>query len=199
MGDKKFVDNYLRETEGIARLMSREDIEKMIDLLFKAWKDGRQVFLAGNGGSAGTATHLAGDLSKYVSTGGKKAFRAFSLNENVPLLTALTNDLGWENVYVEQLKNVFQRGDVFIVISVHGGSGSDKAGPWSQNLLKAAKFVKDNGGTVLGLAGFDGGVLKKIADACVVVPASSTPHVEGFHSVISHLIVERLRELIAKS
>jgi len=85
-----------------------------------------------------------------------------------------------------------------VVISVHGGSGADKAGIWSQNLLKAAKFVKDNGGKVIGLAGFDGGVLKQIADACIVVPINSTPQVEGFHVVLTHLICARLRELIAE-
>jgi len=199
MSSEKFVDSYLKESETIAKQTSREDISKIIDLLFTAWKEGKQVFLAGNGGSAGTASHLAGDLSKYVASGGKKAFRAISLNDNVPLLTALTNDAGWENVYVEQLKNHMQKGDVLVVMSVHGGSGSDKAGPWSQNLLKAAKYVKDNGGKVVGFSGFDGGVLKQMADACVVVPANSTPHVEGFHSVFAHMIIERLRQLIAES
>ncbi len=199
MVGKNFVDDYLKESEKIAKLTSREDIEKIISLLFKAWKEGKQVFLAGNGGSAGTASHLAGDLSKYVATGGKKAFRAISLNDNVPLLTALTNDVGWENVYIEQLKNHMQKGDVLVVMSVHGGSGSDKAGPWSQNLLKAAKYAQEHGGKVVGFSGFDGGVLKQMADACVVAPAESTPHVEGFHSVYAHMIIERLRQMIAET
>ena len=86
-----------------------------------------------------------------------------------------------------------------MAISVHGGSGADVAAPWSQNLLKAAKFMKENGGKVVGLAGFDGGALKQIADACIVVPINSTPQVEGFHSVLSHLICARLRELIGES
>lgn len=92
-----------------------------------------------------------------------------------------------------------EEGDIFIAISVHGGSGADEAGPWSQNLQVAAKFVKDNGGKVVGLAGFDGGVLKQIANACVVVPINSTPHVEGFHLVLTHLICARLRGIIAES
>jgi len=196
---KEFISRYFEETESVIKRISREEIDGTIKLLYGAWKDGQQVFLAGNGGSAATATHFASDLAKFTSVEGKKGFRAIALTDNVPLLTAITNDLGWENAYVEQLKNLMNKGDVLIVISVHGGSGSDKAGPWSQNLLKTAKFAKDNGGKVIGLAGFDGGVLKQIADVCIVVPINSTPHVEGFHSVLAHLICARLRELIAKS
>jgi D-sedoheptulose 7-phosphate isomerase len=194
-----FVDRYLRELESITRRVSREEINDAIELLYDAWKEGRQVFIAGNGGSAPTATHFMCDLAKFTSVEGRKRFRAMSLVDNVPLISALTNDSGWENVYVEQLKNLMREGDVFVAISVHGGSGADVAGLWSQNLLKAAKFVKENRGKVVGLAGFDGGALKQVADACVVVPVDSTPQVEGFHSVLSHLICARLRELIGGS
>jgi len=199
MDNKEMIDLYLQELESIIGRISREDIERVIELLYEAWRAGKQVFLAGNGGSASTATHFASDLAKFTSVEGRKRFRAVALTNNVPLVSALTNDLGWENIYVEQLKNLMREGDVFVVISVHGGSGADKAGPWSQNLLKAAKFVQDNGGKVIGLAGFDGGVLKKMADACIVVPINSTPHVEGFHVVLTHLVCARLRELIAES
>jgi D-sedoheptulose 7-phosphate isomerase len=90
-------------------------------------------------------------------------------------------------------------GDLLVAISVHGGSGSDKAGLWSQNLLKAVKFVKDRKGKVLGFSGFDGGALKGASDVCIVVPINSTPQVEGFHSVLTHLLAERLHTLIAES
>ena len=199
MDRETFINFYLQELKSVIKRVSHEDIERVIELLYEAWREGRQVFLAGNGGSASTATHFASDLAKFTSVEGKRRFRAMALTDNVPLVSALTNDLGWEDVFVEQLKNLMREGDVFVVISVHGGSGSDRAGSWSQNLLKAAKFVKDNGGRVVGLAGFDGGVLKQIADACIVVPINSTPHVEGFHVVLTHLICGRLRELIAGS
>jgi len=198
MESENFIDRYLQEVQSLTRRISQEDIDKVIKLLYKAWREGRQVFLAGNGGSASTAAHFACDLTKFTSVEGKKRFRAIALTDNVPLVSALTNDMGWDNVYVEQLKNLMIEGDIFVVISVHGSSGADKAGPWSLNLLKAAKFVKDNGGRVIGLAGFDGGVLKEMADACVVVPVNSTPHVEGFHSVLTHLICAQLRKLIAE-
>jgi D-sedoheptulose 7-phosphate isomerase len=199
MQDRAFIDQYLQDVLSVAKRISREDINKAIELLYQAWKEDRQVFLAGNGGSASTAVHFASDLAKFTTVEGKRRFRALALNDNVPLVSALTNDLGWENIYVEQLVNLMRKGDVYVAISVHGGSGKDAAGPWSQNLLKAAKFVKENDGRVVGLAGFDGGVLKQIADACIVVPANSTPQVEGFHAVLSHLVCARLRELISGS
>jgi D-sedoheptulose 7-phosphate isomerase len=188
---------YLDEVSGIVAALNRSDIDRAIEILYSAWKEDRQVFVIGNGGSASTSTHFACDLNKWVSDEADRKFRAFALVDNIPLMSALTNDNGWSDVYSEQLRNFFRKGDVLVAISVHGGSGSDKAGPWSQNLLKAVKYVKDNGGKVVGLSGFDGGVLKTAADACVVVPAESTPHVEGMHLVLTHLISEQLRSRIS--
>jgi len=199
MDSETFIKLYLQELESIIKRVSQDDIDRVISLLYEAWREKRQVFLAGNGGSASTATHFACDLAKFTSEKGEKRFRSIALTDNAALVSALTNDLGWENVYVEQLKNWMREGDILVVISVHGGSGADKAGVWSQNLLKAARYVKDKGGKVIGLAGFDGGVLKDMADACIVVPINSTPQVEGFHVVLTHLICARLRELIAES
>lgn len=191
------TDGYLAEVSKIASGLDRGEIDRAIAILHSAWKSDNQVFVIGNGGSASTATHFACDLNKWVSDEAERKFRAFALVDNIPLVSALTNDNGWGDIYVEQLRNFFRRGDVLVAISVHGGAGSDKAGPWSQNLLKAVKYVKENGGRVVGLSGFDGGVLKTAADACVVVPAESTPHVEGMHLVLTHLMSEQLRTLIS--
>ncbi|MFI5422024.1 MAG: SIS domain-containing protein, partial [Nitrososphaerales archaeon] len=180
----------------IAENLDRRSIDNAIDLLYDAWKKDQQIFVIGNGGSASTSTHFACDLNKWVSDKAERKFRAFALVDNIPLVSALTNDNGWSDVYYEQLRNFFRTGDVVVAISVHGGSGSDKAGAWSQNLLKAVKYARDNGGKIIGLAGFDGGVLKTAADECIVVPANSTPHVEGMHLVVTHLMCEQLREMI---
>jgi D-sedoheptulose 7-phosphate isomerase len=188
---------YLEEVSQIATKLDRASIDTAVRVLHEAWKNDNQVFTIGNGGSASTATHLACDLDKWVSDGAVRKFRAFSLVDNIPLVSALTNDNGWSDIYYEQLRNFFRTGDVLVAISVHGGSGSDKAGPWSQNLLKAVKYAKENGGKVIGLSGFDGGVLKTAADACIVVPANSTPHVEGMHLVLTHLMCEQLKGLIS--
>jgi len=191
------TDDYLAEVAQIASKLDRGSIDKTVAILYEAWKNDNQIFTIGNGGSASTATHLACDLNKWVSDEADRKFRAHSLVDNIPLVSALTNDAGWSDIYYEQLRNFFRNGDVLVAISVHGGAGSDKAGPWSQNLLKAVKYAKENGGKVVGLSGFGGGALRTASDACIVVPANSTPHVEGMHLVLTHLVCEQLRELIS--
>lgn len=178
-------------------MISQERIDEAIEILFQAWKDERTIFVMGNGGSASTATHFAADLVQCTLSPHKKRMRAMSLFDNVPLSSALVNDRGWDNVYLEQLQTFAQKGDVGIGISVHGGSGQDKAGKWSQNLLKGLQYIKDLGGPTIGLIGFDGGAIKDLVDVPIIVPANSTPLVEGFHMVLHHLIVFRLKEKIA--
>ena len=196
MKHSEFISAYLDGVQAVVRKISKPDIEAVIDVLHEAWKGDRAVYICGNGGSASTATHFASDLNKYVSSDAPHRFRAFALVDNVPLMSALTNDDGWSDVYSYQLEAFMKEGDVLVGISVHGGSGSDKAGPWSQNLLKAVKVAKEKKGKVVGLVGFDGGMLRKLADASIVVPADSTPQVEGFHLVLTHLISARLKDAI---
>jgi len=191
-----YIDRFLQGVEEIARKISRADIDRAIEFLYRAWQEGRTVFVAGNGGSAGTATHLAADLVKMTAIPGQPRLRAMSLVDNVPLVSALMNDDGWDNVYTEQLETFFRPGDVLVTISVHGGKGRDKAGAWSQNLMKAIEYVKRRGGTTIGLAGFDGGAMRDVCDACIVVPYDTTPHVEGFHVVLHHLMAFCLAERI---
>ncbi len=196
----EFVDRYLRESAEIALATSREDLTRVIDVIFEAYRGGRTLFTCGNGGSAANASHLACDLAKFTWVDGKPRFKAVSLCDNAALLSALTNDVGFNRIFLEQLDGRLEAGDVLVCLSVHGGSGADQAGPWSQNLVSAADFAQKRGGKVVALVGYDGGALRQMADASVVVPLSraghtSTPHVEGFHEVYHHLICERLLEL----
>jgi len=188
MDNIDYIANYFEDAKTILDKLSKEDISKVIDILRDARKQGKQVFICGNGGSASTATHMACDLFKL---GGIKAI---SLNENVPLATAIINDEGWSELYAQQLERLYNEGDVLITISVHGGSGKDKAGLWSQNLVKAIDYVNKRKGTTIGFSGFDGGVMKELTDVCVVVPFNSTAQVESFHMVLEHLIAFRLHE-----
>ena len=197
MTNLAYIDTFFEGVDEIVRKISRPDIDRAIEALYSAWEQRRTVFIAGNGGSAGTAMHMAADFNKMTVIPGRPRLRALSLVDNVPLVSALTNDDGWENVYVEQLETFFRPGDVLVAISVHGGHGSDRAGAWSQNLMKAIQYVKDRAGTTIGLAGFDGGAMRQVCDVCVVVPYQTTPHVEGFHVVLHHLIVFCLAERIA--
>jgi D-sedoheptulose 7-phosphate isomerase len=120
--------------------------------------------------------------------------KALSLVDNIPLNSALTNDEGWGEVYIQQLERLFTPGDILITISVHGGKGSDKAGQWSQNLMKAISFVQRHKGKAVGITGFDGGAMVEQCDGCIVVPANTTPLVESFHVVLHHLITFSLYE-----
>jgi len=199
MNNSTPVNTFLREFSEIGGRFSEKDIDRVIEILFEAWKKGNRIFIIGNGGSASTATHFACDLAKGTAVEGKKRFRVISLTDNVSLLTALTNDNGFASVFVEQLKNLLEKDDVVIAISVHGGAGQDRAGPWSQNLLAAMQYAKQASAKTVGMAGFDGGAFKKIADACIVVPANSTPYVESWHLALEHLICNCLREMIEKA
>jgi D-sedoheptulose 7-phosphate isomerase len=193
-----FIQSYFDDLKDIINKISKQDIDKAIQILDEARERGKRIFIIGNGGSASTATHFACDLNKYTSVEGKKRFRAISLEDNVPLMTALVNDEGWDNVYSYQLENLMDDGDYLVAVSVHGGSGKDKAALWSQNLLKAVKMVQSRGGKVVGLVGFDGGALREVSDACIVVPINSTPQVEGFHLVLTHLVCSFIRERLLK-
>lgn len=198
-----FVDQFLVESAQIAARTSRDEVVGVIDLLFAAYKAGGTIFTCGNGGSAANASHLAADLAKFTWAEGKPRFRVQCLCDNAALISALTNDVGFNRVFSEQLEPFAGPNDVLICISVHGGSGADKAGPWSQNLVSAAHLMKQRGGKVVGLVGYDGGALRQMADASILVPmtdanTTSTPHVEGWHVVYHHLICERLRQLVSE-
>lgn len=196
MRTENYVETYLAGIGEIAAVLDRRAVVRALDLLFRAWQKGATVFTAGNGGSASTASHLAADLAKCTVAPGRPRLRALSLVDNVTLLTALVNDDGWEKVYVRQLESLFRPGDVLVAVSVHGGAGRGRAGAWSQNLLRAVDYVRANRGSVLGLAGFDGGALARRADVAVVVPFRTTPHVESFHAVLHHLLAFGLAERI---
>ena len=176
-----------------------DQISAAIETLLEAWKNSNQVFIVGNGGSASTATHFAADLAKTViNLPNERGIRALALVDNIPLVSAATNDWGWDKVYDGFIQTYAQAGDILVAFSVHGGSGQDQAGAWSQNLLRAMQAAKDKGLKTIGFAGFDGGAMKTLADVCVVVPVEATSHVESFHVVLHHLIAFRLKERIAE-
>jgi len=195
---RSLINSFLQGIKVTCDVISRDEIESAVDVLYEAWRKGNRVFLIGNGGSASTATHLACDLAKNVSGDDKPGLKAISLNDNIPLVSALTNDNGFENIFVEQLKPWFEKGDVLIAISVHGGSGSDRAGTWSQNLIKAITFAKSKGGRTIGITGFDGGLMRKLVDVSINTPATATFQVEPLHVIVHHLICECLKARISK-
>ena len=203
MASATFIDDYFQAMEEVTRTLSRDDIVRAIDLLYEAWENDGTIYTMGNGGSASTATHFASDLAKYASVPGKKRLRAVSLVDNIPLVSALTNDQGFESIFVEQLRPALKAEDVLIGISVHGGSGASDVGPWSQNLVQAIALAKERGASTIGMSGFGGGALRETADACMVVPCETEPLgtllVESYHVTLHHLICGALKQRIAES
>jgi len=140
----------------------------------------KQIFTAGNGGSAATAIHFAADFGKNVAGPGDKHPRILSLCCNAATLTALGNDCGYENTFCFQLRNLMNSGDLVILISASGNS---------PNVVEAAKFAKSGGAAVIGLSGFTGGKLKELADVSLHVPSHVYELVEDAHSFFCHALV----------
>lgn len=170
-----------------------------IDVIAGCTAGGGQVWLVGNGGSLATASHLAADLAMWASPSGVPAVQATCLGDNGPLLTALVNDVGWDQVYSYQLARRAAAGDVLVAISVHGGAGSDRAGAWSQNLVRALTTARSLGCSTIGLSGFDGGVFDEACDVHLRVPAESTPVVESLHGLLAHAIADGLRQRTSRA
>lgn len=198
--DAAEVHRFLEHAQETIRQLDQDVIGRMLDCFMEVWRNRGTVFVMGNGGSASTATHFAADLAKYTISQGKPRFRAIALTDNAPLVSAWTNDSGFNSIFVEQMAPWLQRGDVLVGFSVHGGSGAGDAGPWSQNMIRAMQAAKDAGATVIGFSGYDGGAMGQMADYCITVPVFvdelGTPLVESAHVLLHHLIVHRLRERI---
>jgi D-sedoheptulose 7-phosphate isomerase len=194
------IDDFLELTKRTIDGLDRHALEAMVQCLLGVWRRRGTVFVMGNGGSASTASHFAADLAKYTITEGKPRFKVLGLTDNASLVSAWTNDGGFSSIFAEQMAAWLQPGDVLIGFSVHGGSGSGDAGPWSQNMVRAMKAAKDGGASVIGFSGYDGGAMAEMADICLTVPVLAdelgTPVVESVHVLLHHLVVHTVREQI---
>lgn len=162
-------------------------LEDVVKVLLEARNNKHWIFIAGNGGSASNASHFANDMVKGLSVEGKIRFRAKALCDATPIMTALANDYSYEQVYEEQLKNFASSGDILIVIS---GSGN------SPNVLRAAKYAREAGLTVIAFTGRDGGKIKEYSDICCIAATDSMEEIEDVHMVWEHSIVTALRSAI---
>lgn len=201
MDDKFEQADYFSQVIDLAKKYEQsKDYKKALEYLYECWNSGGIAYAMGCGGSSATASHFAADLAKTTIVEGKKRFKAISLVDNTPLVSAWTNDKGWGSVFSEQLHPWLTKKDILVGFSVHGGAGAGEAGPWSQNLVQAMIFAEKKGAKIIGFSGFDGGAMKKMADICLLVPTDSevygTGLVEGFHSIIAHGLIFELKELI---
>ncbi|HMK34442.1 MAG TPA: SIS domain-containing protein [Desulfomonilaceae bacterium] len=158
-----------------------EAVGRVIDLFRKVRAKGNTIFFLGNGGSAATAAHFANDLGFSASPEGKTPIRSLSLTCNSSFLTCLANDIGYENVFTWQLKNLMRPGDVVVAISASGNS---------PNAVNALEYAGRCGGIPVAFVGFDGGKLKDLAEYCVHVNTNKGEYgpVEDVHLVLDHLI-----------
>ena len=171
------------------KLVNENSIMTLINDIKVAYEKDKYIFIIGNGGSAAKASHLAQDLSKGIA-GNRNInikIKAVSLTDNIPYITALANDNGYENVFSSQLITYSKPGDYLIAIS---GSGN------SPNIVKAAKYCKENGIKVIGITGFDGGKLKSLSDTSVHIPLNEMAMVESIHAIIFHYVINYLRMII---
>jgi D-sedoheptulose 7-phosphate isomerase len=196
--DVLLAEEFLAVVKRTLLQLDTRRVAAILHCLHQARMRGSTVFVMGNGGSASTASHFAADLAKYTIVEGVPRFRVMCLNDNVPSLSAWTNDKGWGSIFAEQMLAWQVRGDVLVGFSVHGGRGFSGGAPWSENLVRAMAQAKSAGLQVIGFSGYDGGAMVEMADHSLVVPALvdelGTPVVESVHVVLHHLLVHRLRE-----
>ena len=174
-----YIRNYKENSLQIQKTVSEEAIVTLIELLKAAREGKNRIFICGNGGSAATASHLASELGKEASRGREEKFRALSLADNVSWITALANDLGYEEVFVEQLKTHAQAGDLLISFS---GSGS------SPNVIRAVEWANQQGLITVGITGRPDTQLGQLVRHAIFVESSHMGHIQEGHFLIQHLV-----------
>ena len=179
------IRQYLEDVRYTLDALPLERVQTVVDLLLSANYAGSTVFICGNGGSAATASHFACDLAKGTITPNRPRFRVVALTDNVPLMTAWSNDVSYDNVFADQLAGLMRRADVLVAVS---GSGN------SPNVLRAVELANSMEGITIGFSGFDGGRLSKLVDLPVIAPSRCMEQIEDVHMVLCHLICTVLRE-----
>ncbi len=185
---------YLDGLKKCLDLLSLEQVVALLEHLERAYREGRQVFVIGNGGSAATASHLACDWGKNALPAqvgsDMQRIRVMALTDCVSWITALANDMGYRSVFSEQLRNWLQPGDLVVAIT---GSGN------SPNIVEAIQVAKAGGASVVGILGFDGGQAKEMVDAYILVPSTHYGHIEDIHLALGHLATAYFQSRVAQS
>lgn len=173
------VDNYLTQLRSAIEAVNEQDIDAWIERMARARDEQATIFVAGNGGSAATASHFATDLGKGASYGKPRRFRVVALTDSMSTITAYSNDVSYDVVFAEQLRNLGAPGDVLVTIS---GSGS------SPNIIKVIEVAKELGMDVVALTGFTGGTSGPMADIHVNVPSNHMGRIEDVHMALCHAV-----------
>ena len=179
------VSKYFGGLKAVIDELDIDHVTGVMERLLAAYRRRASVYVFGNGGSASTASHFVNDFNKGVSEQLEAGFRFYCLNDNVPTLMAVANDISYDRIFALQLKNYLQPGDVVIAIS---GSGN------SLNVIEAVRYANQRGVETIGLVGFDGGLLKELAHHCIHVPVDDMQKVEDMHLVINHVMMALFKE-----
>ncbi len=186
-----FGSGYFAYLTDLMKAVDLDMIGAFCDQMLIARKEGATIFIIGNGGSAATASHMANDFGSDIrkKTNTEIPFRALSLTDNQPVMMAIANDDGYENIFLNQLRIHYRKGDKLIAISASGNS---------PNVVRAAEWMKEKGGTVMSLVGFDGGKIKAISDVCLHVKTQKGEYgpVEDLHMILDHLITVWLQHKV---
>ena len=181
-----FSHEYLEYLSSLMAQLDRQSIAKFADLLLDSRESGSTTFFLGNGGSASTATHFVNDIS-LGSRQFEKPFRAISLCDNQAVITAIANDDGYENIFLQQLQTLAKAGDTIVCISASGNS---------KNLIKAMEYASANNIFIVGLSAFDGGYLKKNCDLNIHIPTKVGEYgpAEDLHMMVCGLVGSYFRK-----
>lgn len=176
-----FLDKYTNTVSRTICDLSVDAFQKAVDILTQAYRDDKQIFIAGNGGSAGTANHFSCDFGKNaVLEAGKRRFRILSLSDNVEKITAYGNDIAFEEIFSQQMENLMNPHDVLILVSASGNS---------PDLVRACEYAKSKDAEIIALTGFQGGAISQYADANFIVPLTHYGQIEDIHMLLLHIIV----------
>lgn len=186
--------DYISELNSILTSLDQSQMDTAVGQIEAAFLAGKTVFVAGNGGSAATASHLACDFAKttlgHQPKGAKRRLKALALNDNTPLLTAYGNDVSYEDAFAETLRTLAHSGDVLIVISASGNS---------PNIISCLHAAHDLGLTTIGFLGFQGGKAKPMCDTVVLAESKNYGVIEDAHSVVMHMLTEKLKSVVASA
>lgn len=183
--------SYVAELMQVLNEGNLPDLTAATARIHKAFESGQKVFIAGNGGSAATASHMACDFQK--TTLGKshdqlpKRIRAIALSDNAPLISAWGNDVSYDLIFAQQLRNLADAGDVLLVITASGNS---------PNIIAALEAAKEIGVDTIGFLGFQGGKAKALCDISVIAESSNYGVIEDAHSIFMHMATAELREIV---
>ena len=176
-----FISGYLEKMIESLRLIDPALVAQIISAFEACYEKKGSIYIIGNGGSAATASHMANDFSCGLKLRGIRDFNVLSLVDNVPVCTAIANDIGYENIFYAQLKDRLSDKDILLAISCSGNSG---------NILKAVHYARSSGALVIGLTGFEGGALRDLSDINFHVATDKGEYgiVEDIHMMLDHII-----------